>query len=172
MWRVRFSFLDFFLSSTWKDKTRQMFFPIFWEEGLKLQRRYYQLVDFLQRFAISFEHLLSSSGPLTVLTRDEDIDSYWQQMDRKRSRREWQQSKFLLWTCLDYWNIDIFMFSQKIIFVYQNFLYFPRIWAKWRINLSLSEGALMLSVTLTTPRDQETREISTSKAPQNLKRVL
>lgn len=64
------------------------------------------------------------------------------------------------------------MFSQKIIFVYQNFLYFPRIWAKWRINLSLSEGALMQSVTLTTPRDQETREISTSKATQNLKRVI
>ena len=171
MWRVRFSFLDFFLSSTWKDKTRQMFFPIFWEEGLKLQRKYYQLVDFLQRFAISFEHLLSSSGPLTVFSQRRG-HRLIQQMDGKRSCREWQQSKFLLWTCLDYWNIDIFMFSQKIIFVYQNFLYFPRIWAKWRINLSLSEGALMLSVTLTTPRDQETREISTSKAPQNLKRVI
>lgn len=46
-----------------------MFFPIFWEEGLKLQRKYYQLVDFLQRFAISFEHLLSSSGPLTVFSQ-------------------------------------------------------------------------------------------------------
>ena len=165
-----FLFLIFFLSSTWKDKTRQMFFPIFWEEGLKLQRKYYQLVDFLQRFAIYFEHLLSSSGPLTVFSQRRGHRR--QQMDGKRSCREWQQSKFLLWTCLDYWNIDIFMFSQKIIFVYQNFLYFPRIWAKWRINLSLSEGALMLSVTLTTPRDQETREISTSKAPQNLKRVI
>lgn len=166
-----FLFLIFFLSSTWKDKTRQMFFPIFWEEGLKLQRKYYQLVDFLQRFAIYFEHLLSSSGPLTVFSQRRG-HRLIQQMDGKRSCREWQQSKFLLWTCLDYWNIDIFMFSQKIIFVYQNFLYFPRIWAKWRINLSLSEGALMLSVTLTTPRDQETREISTSKAPQNLKRVI
>lgn len=125
---------------------------------------------FSQRFAISFEHLLSSSGPLTVFSQRRGHRR--QQMDGKRSCREWQQSKFLLWTCLDYWNIDIFMFSQKIIFVYQNFLYFPRIWAKWRINLSLSEGALMLSVTLTTPRDQETREISTSKAPQNLKRVI
>lgn len=172
MWRVRFLFLIFFSHRHEKTKHVKCFFPFFGKKDWNSNEDIISLLIFFRdlQYLLNTCYLLLDRWPF--LARDEDIDSYWQQMDRKRSRREWQQSKFLLWTCLDYWNIDIFMFSQKIIFVYQNFLYFPRIWAKWRINLSLSEGALMLSVTLTTPRDQETREISTSKAPQNLKRVI